>query len=247
MFKIRFKTAVDCFHFCKNKTNQKTPPKSHKQKTQNYIWAVSRLDPALDDIAACPLKGLWNPLISYSFWRCPLKILFCHLLKLTVPMQEEGLPKIIFFHISFLLGSLCTPKSGIACLEYSVTTMSLMPIPASASFLHGSLALLHWIQFLFCFLLEPHLTSQPETQWQVYLCGYLINAHLSLDALKDHILHYSFKGKCGGSTAVVHLNKGYSWIRGQLWEGMKFGGICILVQWERGERGEEVIFSDHRD
>ena len=111
---LNFKNQVQnscrvCFHFCKNKTTTtKSPPKSHKQKTQNYIWAVSRLDPALDDIAACPLKGLWNPLISYSCWRCPLKILFCHLLKLTVQMQEEGLPKIIFFHISFLLGGLCT-------------------------------------------------------------------------------------------------------------------------------------------
>ena len=111
---LNFKNQVQnscrvCFHFCKNKTTTtKNPPKSHKQKTQNYIWAVSRLDPALDDIAACPLKGLWNPLISYSCWRCPLKILFCHLLKLTVQMQEEGLPKIIFFHISFLLGGLCT-------------------------------------------------------------------------------------------------------------------------------------------
>lgn len=47
------------FPFLWKKKNQKNKtPKPNKQKNENYTRAVSRPDPALDDIANRPSKGL---------------------------------------------------------------------------------------------------------------------------------------------------------------------------------------------
>ena len=60
---LNFKNQVQnsyrvCFHFCENQNQKNKTPKPNKQKNENYTQAVSRPDPALDDIADHPSKGL---------------------------------------------------------------------------------------------------------------------------------------------------------------------------------------------